>query len=319
MKRIAVLTSGGDAPGMNSAVRAVVRTGIYSGLEVFGIEKAYVGMIENYFRPLSLKDVGGIMQRGGTILQTSRCEEFLTDEGQIKAIENLKKNNIDGVVVIGGNGSLSGALDLHNRGIKVIGIPGTIDNDLSGTDMCIGVDTALNTIIDAVDKIKDTASSHERVFIVEVMGRKSGYLALMAAIATGAEEVYIPEKPIDIDSTAEIIRAGHKRGKTHGIIILAEGAGNAYTIGRQLKNVLGYEIRISILGHIQRGGTPLAFDRILGSKMGAEAVDALLRGESGKMVGLVANEYKLIPFEDAIKSKKGVREKLYKLAKILAI
>ena len=319
MKRIAVLTGGGDAPGMNAAVRAVVRTGIYHGLEVWGIEKAYVGMIDGYMRPLGIEDVGGIMQRGGTILQTSRCEEFLTDEGQEQAVRTLKDNKIDGVIIIGGNGSLTGALDLHNRGVKVIGIPGTIDNDLYGTDMCIGVDTALNTIVECVDKIKDTASSHERAFIIEVMGRKSGYLALMAALATGAEEVYIPERPMDIQKTAEKITRGHQRGKTHGIIILAEGAGNAYTIGRQLKNILGFDVRISILGHIQRGGSPSAFDRQLGSMMGADAVRALAEGKSGLMVALSGASYSLIPIQEAVENKKSINKKQYEIAQILAL
>ncbi len=319
MKRIAVLTGGGDAPGMNAAVRAVVRTGIYHGLEVWGIEKAYVGMIDGYMRPLGIEDVGGIMQRGGTILQTSRCEEFLTDEGQEQAVRTLKDNKIDGVIIIGGNGSLTGALDLHNRGVKVIGIPGTIDNDLYGTDMCIGVDTALNTIVECVDKIKDTASSHERAFIIEVMGRKSGYLALMAALATGAEEVYIPERPMDIQKTAEKITRGHQRGKTHGIIILAEGAGNAYTIGRQLKNIMGYEVRISILGHIQRGGTPTAYDRQLGSMMGSAAVKAMMDGQSARMIALTKGRYEAIDLEKAVSSKKDINEKLYELALMLSL
>ncbi len=319
MKRIAVLTGGGDAPGMNAAVRSVVRTGIYMGLEVMGIEKAYLGMMEDLIIPLSLKDVGGIMQKGGTMLQTTRCEEFITDEGQEQAVQNLKKHGIEGLVVIGGDGSLTGARDLHNRGIKVIGVPGTIDNDLWGTDMCIGVDTALNTIIYCVDNIKDTASSHERAFIIEVMGRKSGYLALMAAIATGAEEVYIPEKEMDIQATANKIQEGHKRGKTHGIIILAEGAGNAYTIGRQLKNILGYEVRISILGHIQRGGTPSAFDRQLGSMMGAEAVKALMDGKSGFMVALSGAHYSLVPLEEAISKKKTINQKQYEMAQVLSL
>jgi 6-phosphofructokinase 1 len=319
MKRIAVLTGGGDAPGMNAAVRSVVRTGIYMGLEVMGIEKAYLGMMEDLIIPLSIKDVGGIMQKGGTMLQTTRCEEFITDEGQEQAVENLKKHGIEGLVVIGGDGSLTGARDLHNRGIKVMGVPGTIDNDLWGTDMCIGVDTALNTIIYCVDNIKDTASSHERAFIIEVMGRESGYLALMAAIATGAEEVYIPEKEMDIEATARKIQDGHKRGKTHGIIILAEGAGNAYTIGRQLKNILGYEVRISILGHIQRGGTPSAFDRQLGSMMGAEAVKALLNGKSGFMVALSGARYSLVPLDEAISNKKTINEKQYEMAQVLSL
>ena len=319
MKRIAVLTGGGDAPGMNAAVRSVVRTGIYMGLEVLGIEKAYLGMMEDLIIPLSLKDVGGIMQKGGTMLQTTRCEEFITDEGQEQAVQNLKKHGIEGLVVIGGDGSLTGARDLHNRGIKVIGVPGTIDNDLWGTDMCIGVDTALNTIIYCVDNIKDTASSHERAFIIEVMGRESGYLALMAAIATGAEEVYIPEKEMDIEATARKIQEGHKRGKTHGIIILAEGAGNAYTIGRQLKNILGYEVRISILGHIQRGGTPSAFDRQLGSMMGAEAVKALLNGKSGFMVALSGAHYSLVSLDEAISKKKTISQKQYEIAQVLSL
>jgi len=289
------------------------------GLEVLGIEKAYLGMMEDLIIPLSLKDVGGIMQKGGTMLQTTRCEEFITDEGQEQAVQNLKKHGIEGLVVIGGDGSLTGARDLHNRGIKVIGVPGTIDNDLWGTDMCIGVDTALNTIIYCVDNIKDTASSHERAFIIEVMGRESGYLALMAAIATGAEEVYIPEKEMDIEATAKKIQDGHKRGKTHGIIILAEGAGNAYTIGRQLKNILGYEVRISILGHIQRGGTPSAFDRQLGSMMGAEAVKALLNGKSGFMVALSGAHYSLVSLDEAISKKKTISQKQYEIAQVLSL
>ncbi|TYB31551.1 MAG: 6-phosphofructokinase [Candidatus Mcinerneyibacterium aminivorans] len=319
MKNIAVLTSGGDAPGMNAAIRSVVRNGMYHELEVYGIEKGYTGLIEDKFRKLEHKEVGGIMQSGGTILQTSRCEEFLTDQGQHKAIENLQKRDIKGLVVIGGNGSLKGALELHKKGINTIGIPGTIDNDLAGTDMAIGVDTALNTIIDAVDKIKDTATSHERAFIIEVMGRESGYLALMASIATGAEQVFIPEREVNIEKTARKIREGHKRGKKHGIIILAEGAGNAYTIGRDLKNILGYEIRITILGHLQRGGSPSAFDRILASKMGAKAVEALANGKSGKMASLRKNSSKLIPIEEAVKTKIEDRENLYELNKILSL
>ncbi len=319
MKKIAVLTSGGDAPGMNAAIRSVVRKGIYEGLEVYGIEKAYTGLIENKFIKLEHKDVGGIMQNGGTILQTSRCEEFLTDAGQNKAIKNLEKRNIDGLVVIGGNGSLKGALDLHNKGVNTVGVPGTIDNDLAGTDMAIGVDTALNTIINAVDKIKDTATSHERAFIIEVMGRESGYLALMASIATGAEEVFIPEKEVNIEKTAKKIREGHKRGKKHGIIILAEGAGNAYNIGRELKNILGYEVRVTILGHIQRGGNPSAFDRILASKMGAKAVQALINNESGNMISLRGSKSTLIPFEKAIQTRTEVRENLFELNKILSL
>ncbi len=317
MKKIAVLTSGGDSSGMNACVRAVVRFAINKGLEVIGIRRGYSGLLDKDFIHLTSKDVSGILQRGGTILLSARCEEFKTPKGQEDGVAILKEENIDGLIVIGGDGSLTGANILHNMGIKVIGIPGTIDNDIYGTDMAIGVDTSLNIIVNAIDCIKDTASSHERAFIVEVMGRKCGYLALAAAIASGAEAALIPEIPYDLEKLGELLYTRYKAGKTNSIIIVAEGAASAYTVQRKLKNLAGYETRITVLGHYQRGGYTSVFDRILASRLGRKAVDGLVSGRSGEMVGLWDGKIEFISLDKVLATKKLLDYRLLKLARVL--
>ena len=319
IKRIAVLTSGGDSPGMNAAIRAVVRTGIYYELEVWGIPCGYQGLLDKKFLPLNLKSVGGIMQHGGTLLMTSRSEEFKTESGVNKAACILKENKIDALIVIGGDGSLAGALDLYQQeGIAVVGIPASIDNDLYGTDMSIGVDTALNTVISAIDKIKDTASSHRRAFIIEVMGRNSGYLALMGGIAGGVEAVIIPEFPADLEEISNKLRQGYKRGKTHCIVIVAEGAGSAYETGKYMEDKVGFEMRVTVLGYLQRGGFPSAFDRLLGSRLGADAVEQVLKKQYHHMVGLTGNDIRVIALEEVLSNQRKLRESLYQLAAVLA-
>ena len=317
MKRIAVLTSGGDCSGMNACIRACVRFALHEGLEVIGIKRGYAGLLDREFIKLDSQAVSGILQRGGTILLTARCEEFKTEKGQLKAVEILKDEGIDGLIVIGGDGSLTGANILHNMGVKVIGIPASIDNDIYGTDMSIGVDTSLNIIINAVDCIKDTASSHERAFIIEVMGRNCGYLALASGIACGAEAIIIPELPYNIDKIADLLYRRYREGKTNSIVIVAEGAASAYEIQRKLKGKVGYETRITVLGHYQRGGYTSVFDRILASRFGRVAVELLLNGESGVMVGLWDGSVKPIPLNNALGTKKLLDFRLLKLAEVL--
>lgn len=317
MKRIAVLTSGGDCSGMNACIRACVRFALHEGLEVIGIKRGYAGLLDREFIKLDSQAVSGILQRGGTILLTARCEEFKTEKGQLKAVEILKDEGIDGLIVIGGDGSLTGANILHNMGVKVIGIPASIDNDIYGTDMSIGVDTSLNIIINAVDCIKDTASSHERAFIIEVMGRNCGYLALASGIACGAEAIIIPELPYNIDKIADLLYRRYREGKTNSIVIVAEGAASAYEIQRKLKGKVGYETRITVLGHYQRGGYTSVFDRILASRFGRVAVELLLNGESGVMVGLWDGSVKPIPLNKALGTKKLLDFRLLKLAEVL--
>lgn len=318
MKRIGVLTSGGDCSGMNAAIRAVVRTALSRGLEVYGIRQGFIGLLDRLIEPMDSRSVSGIVQRAGTILQTARCEEFKYDRGQEQAVRNIEEFGLDGLVVIGGNGSMAGALALANRGVPVVGIPGSIDNDLYGTDMSVGTDTALNTIVSMVDIIRDTASSHDRAFIIEVMGRDSGYLALVSAIASGAEAVIIPEMPFDLDSIANKLFERYKAGKTNSIVIVAEGAASAYTIERKLKNRIGYESRISVLGHIQRGGVTTVFDRLLASKFGMNAVTGLLEGQSGVMTALQSNQYVFAPLENVVTNKKKINQKLLDLAESLS-
>ncbi|MCC6701969.1 MAG: 6-phosphofructokinase [Fluviicola sp.] len=293
MKAIGVLTSGGDAPGMNACVRAVVKSGIAAGLKVFGIQDGYQGLIEGRMAELTYLDVNNIIQLGGTILGTARSKEFMTVEGRKKAIDSLNENHIEGLVLIGGDGTFAGGAALSKEmNIPVIGIPGTIDNDISGTEFTIGYDTCLNTVIDAVDKIRDTATSHHRVFFVEVMGRNSGYIALNAAIASGAESVLIPEQVTDIVALADSIKHQNK-GVRSSIIIVAEGddGGGALEIMQKISPLLpGYDLRHSVLGHIQRGGKPSATDRILATRMGAFAVDQLLKGRNNVVVGVVSDE-----------------------------
>lgn len=321
MKKIAVLTSGGDAPGMNAAIRAVVRTGITNGWEVSGIRNGYEGLIDDRFINLGPRDVGGILQRGGTILGSARSEEFKTRAGQLKAIRNLNQNDIDGLVVIGGNGSQTGAHALHSLGFPVVGVASTIDNDLYGSDITIGVDTALNIALEAIDRLKITASSHQRAFLIEVMGRKCGYLALMAAIAGGAEEVVLPEIPTDPEKLAETLTIAYERGKAHAIIVVAEGADyNANRLDeyfKQHRERLGFELRVTILGHVQRGGEPQASDRILASRLGAGATEALARGEYGVLVGLIKNEVTTTSLDVVVGNKKELDPAMIELAKRL--
>lgn len=317
IKRIGVMTSGGDSPGMNACVRAVVRTAAFHDIECMAIYEGYQGMIRGEIKLLTTRDVGGIIQQGGTILQTARSEEFKTKPGQREAVRELNENGIDGVVVIGGDGSLRGAMALSTYGVKVIGIPGSIDNDIWGTEMSLGVDTALNTIISAIDKLRDTASSHNRAFVVETMGRNCGYLALTSAIISGAEMVLLPEIEIDIKEVASVIEKSYIRGKNHVIIVVAEGAPmNATAIAQQLKDLdLGFHTRVTILGHIQRGGRPTAFDRLLATRMGVKAVEAMLEGESEKMIGLKASEMVLAPLAEVVSQPKVTSAQFLELFK----
>lgn len=317
--RIGVLTSGGDAPGMNAAVRAVVRRALYQGVEVVGIERGYCGLLKKEFAPLSLRSVGDIIQRGGTMLLTARCEEFKTEQGLQTGAHNLQEQGIEGLVVIGGDGSFRGALALARYGVAVIGVPGTIDNDLEGTDYSIGFDTALNNVVDAINKIRDTATSHERTFIVEVMGRSSGQIALNAGLAGGAESILIPEVPYNIDDIIFRLDRGISRGKLHSVIVVAEGAGSGLEIGDQIRERTGHDTKVTILGHLQRGGTPTALDRLLASRMGAKAVDLLLKGETGKMVGVKGRELVAVDLEEVLRQKRELDLDLYELAEILSI
>jgi len=320
MRRIGVLTSGGDSPGMNSAVRAVVRTAIHNGLEVVGIERGYAGLIHREFRDMNLSSVADIVQRGGTILKTARSREFMTPEGRGQAASNLKNLDIDGLVVVGGDGSFRGARALAlEHGVATVGIPGTIDNDIPCTDYTIGFDTCVNTVLDAINKIRDTATSHERTFIIEVMGRRTGYIALQAGVAGGAESILIPEVPFSLDEVVEKLMRGHMRGKLHSIIIVAEGAGNVLDIGKYLQDKTGFETRVTILGHIQRGGSPTAFDRVLAARMGAKAVEVLIAGETRKVVGITAGEIRTYDIDYALSQHKTIDLELYRLANILSI
>ena len=319
VNRIGVLTSGGDAPGMNATIRAVVRKAIYQGLEIIGIQRGYCGLLKKEFLPLSLRSVGDIIQRGGTMLRTARCEEFRSEQGVLEGVRNIQEQGIEGLVVIGGDGSFRGALALADYGVPVIGIPATIDNDLEGTDYSIGYDTALNNVVDAIDKIRDTATSHERTFIVEVMGHKSGQIALIAGLAGGAESILIPEVPYNINDLIFKLDRGISRGKLHSIIVVAEGAGSGLEIGEQIRRRTGYEIRVTILGHVQRGGTPTVVDRLLASRLGARAVDLILEGETKKMVGVRSRNLVALDLEEVLQQKRELDLELYELAGILSI
>ncbi len=321
MKRVGVLTSGGDAPGMNAAIRAVVRTGSEKGWEVFGIRGGYEGLITGKMSLLGARDVGGIIQRGGTILGSARCPEFRTEEGQMKALRTIGEYNLDAMVVIGGNGSQTGTATLHKLGVKVVGVASTIDNDLFGSDMTIGVDTALNIALEAIDRLKVTASSFARAFLIEVMGRNCGYLALMAGIAGGAEAVVIPEAEIDPEDLAQELRNAYQKGKAHALVVVAEGATyNAEKLSQYFatnRDRLGFDLRTTILGHVQRGGEPSAYDRILGSRLGAGATDALARGETGVLIGVLKNEVTGTPIEEVAATQKTLDLRLLELARIL--
>lgn len=322
IKKIGVLTSGGDAPGMNACIRAVVRTGLYNGLKVYGIKEGYNGMINGDIIPLNRSSVSHILHRGGTILRSARSQEFMTAEGRQKAYDNVKSKGLDAIVVIGGNGTFTGAsIFMQEFNFPIMGAPGTIDNDLYGTDMTIGFDSALNTVMEAVDKIRDTAASHNRLFFIEVMGRDAGFIALRSGIACGAFEILIPETVTYIDDLIETLEDQIKKNVHSGIIIVAEGddEGGAFEIARKVKEKYGhYDTRVTVLGHIQRGGSPSSFDRILASTMGYEAVNALMSGRKGEMIGVVNKDVTYIPFGKAIKQGKIVRGELLRMAKILA-
>ncbi len=320
MKKIGVFTSGGDAPGMNACVRAVVRGAIYNGLEVIGIQYGYEGMIEGRFVDLQARSVSNIIQRGGTILRTARSEHFRTTEGRAAAAKNLKAANIEGLVAIGGDGTFQGATKLHEEhGIPIIGVPGTIDNDLFGTDFTIGYDTAVNTAMEAIDKIRDTAASHDRLFYVEVMGRDAGFIAIDVGISSGSEHIAIPETHTNITDLKEALSAS-KQHKSSAIIIVAEGeeSGGALSLAEKIKDAAGYDYRICVLGHIQRGGTPSARDRLLASRLGIASVDALLEGQSGVMVGDIHGKISFTPLRETWEKRKTIDKDLWRLASILA-
>ncbi|MDB5121353.1 MAG: 6-phosphofructokinase [Sphingobacteriales bacterium] len=322
IKKIGVFTSGGDAPGMNAAIRAVVRTGLYYDLEVAGIMRGYEGMIAGDFIPMERKSVGNIIQRGGTILKTARSDEFRTKEGRQKAYEQLKKNNVDALVAIGGDGTFTGAsIFIEEFNIPIMGLPGTIDNDLVGTDFTIGYDTALNTVIDAVDKIRDTAESHDRLFIIEVMGRDSGLIALRSGIGSGAAFIMIPEMKTDVNSLLRRLETG-RQSKASKIIIVAEGddAGGAFHVAKVVKEKFPHlDTRVSVLGHIQRGGAPSCTDRVLSSRLGVSAVESLREGRMGEMVGIINGEIHYTPFKNAIKHISEVNPNLWKIVQILSV
>lgn len=322
MKRIAVLTSGGDAPGMNAAIRAVVRTGIAKGMEVFGVRHGFGGLLVGELVPLGARAVGGIIQHGGTILGSSRCEEFKNEDGQVRALRVLCDNSIEGLVVIGGNGSQAGAYELSRRDFPVVGVASTIDNDLPGSEMTIGVDTALNIALEAIDRLKVTASSHHRAFLVEVMGRDCGYIALITGITGGAEAIVIPEATTDPEVIATEFRNSYDRGKAHAIVVVAEGARyNADGLAEYFQKHqerLGFELRVTKLGHVQRGGAPGVFDRLLATRFGAAAVDQISQGHQGVLIGLINGEIGTTPLADVVKKKKSLDLRLFDLANILA-
>ncbi len=314
LRKIGVLTSGGDSPGMNTALRAVTRTALQANLEVVGIEAGYKGIFERRFITLGPRDVGGVLQRGGTFLFTARSQRFLEHGGRAEAYNILREEGIEALIVIGGNGSLTGAWELEKLGMPVVGLPGSIDNDVYGTDVAIGVDTCLNTILHAIDNIRDTAASHRRAFMLEVMGRHSGYLALMGALSGGAEIAVVPEIPIELEEIDSKLRASFDRGKTHFIIIVAEGALlKTQQIHDYLCHHSAFEVRLTILGHIQRGGAPSAFDRILATRLGCAAVDSLLKGQHGVMLGLHQNRIVPTPLEQVVKCKKPFDMTAYEL------
>lgn len=323
IKCIGILTSGGDAPAMNAAIRAVTRTAIFNGFEVKGIMRGYKGLITGEITPFKTQNVSNIIQQGGTILKTARCAEFMTAEGRKIAYETMKRENIDALVVIGGDGSLTGARVFASEfNIPIVGLPGTIDNDLYGTDTTIGYDTALNTIMEAVDKIRDTASSHERLFFIEVMGRNAGFLALNGAIATGAEAAIIPEIATEVDQLADLISNGFRKSKNSSIVLVAESelTGGAIGLADRVKvEFPQYDVRVTILGHIQRGGSPTASDRIIASRMGEAAIHALLEGQRNVMVGIQNDELVYVPFSKAIRNDKPINRELLNTVKVLSI
>lgn len=323
MKKIAVLTSGGDSPGMNACIRAVVRTAVFHQMSVVGVKRGYDGLVEGDFTVMEAKSVSNIMQRGGTMLKTARSKKFATKEGMQEAFYNLKKHDVEGLIVIGGDGTFKGALEFGTLfNFPIMGCPGTIDNDLNGTDLTIGYDTAINTVVQAVDKIRDTAESHDRLFIVEVMGRDAGLIALRSGIGVGAEAILIPETNRDVESMLHRLDKGRK-DKASKIIIVAEGeeAGGAFEIGQIIKQKFPnvYDVRVSILGHMQRGGSPSCTDRVISSRMGFSAVEALIEGRKGEMVGIVNSDIKYTPFSEAVKHIADLNPQLLRMVEILSL
>lgn len=324
IKKIGVLTSGGDSPGMNAAIRAVVRTCAYHNIECAGIYRGYQGMIEGDFKEMGPRSVNNIINKGGTILKSARSKDFMSPEGRKKAHDNLVKNGIDALVVIGGNGSFTGALTFNSEfNFPVIGIPGTIDNDIYGTSHTLGYDTALNTVVEVIDKIRDTASSHNRLFFIEVMGRDAGHIALNAGIGAGAEEILIPEEDMGLDRLIESLKKSKESGKSSSIVVIAEGdkiGKNAFELKDYVdENMPEYDVRVSILGHMQRGGSPSCFDRVLASRLGVKAVETLLEGNSNYMVGLIKDEVALTPLEQAVKGKSQIDKELIRVSDIVSI
>ncbi|RZP05302.1 MAG: 6-phosphofructokinase [Flavobacteriales bacterium] len=324
VKKIAVLTSGGDSPGMNTALRAVVRTCAYNNIDCFGVSRGYQGLINDDIKSLKTRSVRGIINRGGTMLYSARSDEFRTPEGRKKAYENVKKHNIDGIVVIGGDGSFTGGLIFQKEfNVPVVGIPGTIDNDLYGTTHTLGYDTALNTVMDAIDKIRDTAISHDRLFFVEVMGRDAGHIALNSGIAIGAQEILVPEHNIGIEELVQSLKDSKKNGKTSSIVVVAEGdktGKNVFDLAKKVEQEFPkYEIRVSVLGHMQRGGSPSCFDRVLGTKMGVTAVESLLNGESGYMIGVDNGKIVKTSLKKAIKGETKIDPELIRISRIMNI
>ena len=319
-RRIGILTSGGDAPGINPCIRAAVRTALHRGIAVKGIQEGFDGLIRGEMEELKARDVGGILQRGGTFLRTARCPQFLEHKGQRQALRELNEADIEGLIVIGGDGSMKGAHVLAKLDFPVIGVPASIDNDIWGTDMALGVDTALNTTMNAVDKLRDTASSHQRAFLVETMGRGCGYLALQVGVVCGAEVILIPEREISLEEIAAAVESAYERGKTHAIIIAAEGASLKVNEVAQFLNEkeVGFETRVTILGHVPRGGSPSAFDRLLATRMGVRAVEALLAGETDRMVGLQGKDINLVPLEEVTAQSQSPNLAFYDMAWILA-
>ncbi|WP_127586889.1 6-phosphofructokinase [Paenibacillus koleovorans] len=314
IQSIAVLTSGGDSQGMNAAVRAVVRSALFHGLDVYAVQRGYAGLINDDIRQMDLRSVGDIIQRGGTILQTARCKEFMTPEGQQLGADNLRKRGIDGLVVIGGDGSYQGANKLSKLGIKTMGLPGTIDNDIPFTDLTIGFDTAVSIVVDAINKLRDTMSSHERSSIVEVMGRHCGDIALYAGLASGAETILVPEVPFSLDDVGNRMKDNFNAGKRHSIVVVAEGYGSAHNVADHIKAQHDIEPRVTVLGHIQRGGTPTHNDRILASRLGDFAVRKLIEGDSGKACGVIKGELVVTDIDKVVHTKKEFDRDLYELA-----
>ena len=324
IKKIGVLTSGGDAPGMNAAVRSVVRSCVYNNVKITGILFGYQGIIDNKMKPMDARSVNNIINKGGTILKTARCVEFRSENGRKKAYDNIKKNEIDALVVIGGDGTFTGSMIFQKEfSIPIIGIPGTIDNDIYGTQFTIGYDTALNTVVNAIDKIRDTAISHNRLFFVEVMGRDAGHIAINAGIGAGAEEILVPEANMGLERLLDSLKRSEKSGKSSSIVVVAEGdktGKNVFEIASYIeKNMPEYEVRVSVMGHMQRGGSPSCFDRVLASRMGVYAVEKLLSGESNSMIGVINNEMTLCPLEKAIKGKSEINKNLIRVSDILSI